>query len=49
MFLSFDPDSHDIEVPDPWYGTQQDFAEVFDMVEVACEHLLEHLEAQVSG
>ena len=32
-----------IDVPDPWYGTQTDFIEVFDMLDVAVDGLLASL------
>ncbi len=31
----------DREVPDPWYGTEIDFHEVFDMLDAACEKIME--------
>ncbi|NII07176.1 low molecular weight protein-tyrosine-phosphatase [Luteibacter anthropi] len=32
-----------IDVPDPWYGTRTDFIEVFDMLDVAVDGLLDSL------
>jgi protein-tyrosine phosphatase len=29
------------EVPDPWYGTEKDFHEVFDMLSKACDRFIE--------
>ena len=30
-----------INVPDPWYGAEKDFHEVYDMISKACDALLE--------
>ncbi len=30
----------DREVPDPWYGNEKDFREVFDMLDKACDALI---------
>jgi len=46
LLREFDPGAvaeGDIEVPDPWYGGPQGFAEVLDMVERAGEGVVEHL------
>lgn len=41
MFRSFDPDaSGDLDVPDPYYGANDGFAEVLDMIESAMPGLL---------
>jgi protein-tyrosine phosphatase len=41
LLRSFDPTAdHGAEVPDPYYGGAQGFADVFDMVEHACRGLL---------
>lgn len=40
---SFDPQANAIEVPDPYYGTITDFEEVADMLESACEGILDSL------
>ena len=29
------------EVPDPWYGTEKDYYQVFDMLEEACEKIIQ--------
>lgn len=29
----------DVNVPDPWYGGEQDFTDVFNLLTKACEHL----------
>jgi protein-tyrosine phosphatase len=40
LFLDFHPEAHYREVPDPYYGGEQGFEHVFDLVETASEHLL---------
>lgn len=44
MFLSFDPDSPEEEVPDPYYGGPAGFDYVLDLVEQASEGLLKDIE-----
>ena len=34
------------EVPDPWYGTEKDYREVFDMIQKACTVLVERIRTQ---
>ena len=36
----------DLDVPDPWGHGESVYAEMFDLVEVACEGLLEDLTAE---
>lgn len=44
LFREFDPAAPGrAEVPDPYYGGPDGFAEVFDMVDAAARGLLEHL------
>lgn len=48
LLRSFDPalrsdDPHDGAVPDPWFGGEDGFAEVYDLIEAACEGLLVHV------
>ena len=43
LLLSYHPDENLQEVPDPYYGGDNGFDNVFTMVEVACRHLLEHI------
>lgn len=33
--------SQNIDVPDPWYGPEAGYHEVFDMIDSACERLIE--------
>ena len=44
LFREFDPAAPERpEVPDPYFGGADGFAEVFDMVEAAAAGLLDHL------
>lgn len=45
LLREFDPayDPHDGDVPDPWYGGEEGFIHVYDLMETACRGLLEHL------
>jgi protein-tyrosine phosphatase len=51
MFRSFDPllpadpSPEDLDVPDPWFGEDDGFAEVLTIVERTCRALLHELEA----
>ncbi|WP_440070864.1 low molecular weight protein-tyrosine-phosphatase [Streptosporangium sp. OZ121] len=46
LFRSFDPAAPEgAEVPDPYYGEREGFAEVLEMVEAASKGLAEHLAA----
>ncbi|MEV7012893.1 low molecular weight protein-tyrosine-phosphatase [Streptosporangium sp. NPDC051022] len=46
LMRSFDPAApQDAEVPDPFYGDREDFAEVLEMVKAASEGLAKHLAA----
>jgi protein-tyrosine phosphatase len=40
MMRSFDPQARDEEVPDPYYGEEKDFQNVFDILERTIEHYL---------
>lgn len=45
LLREFDPEAPEgAEVPDPYYGGDSGFREVFDMVDRACRGLLEHLD-----
>jgi protein-tyrosine phosphatase len=49
LLRSYDPDAvaaGDLDVPDPYYGGPQGFEHVLDLVEAACEGLLEDLRAE---
>lgn len=43
LFLDYAPDAGLREVPDPYYGGQQGFEQVFDLVTEASEGLLAHI------
>ena len=43
MFLEFAPNVKHREVPDPYYGGQRGFEDVFDMVEEASHGLIAHI------
>lgn len=47
LLLDYAPDSPVREVPDPYYGGNDGFARVLDMVEDACDSLLDHIETQI--
>lgn len=47
LLRSFDPEAgDDLEVPDPFFGGEAGFEDVHDMVERACEGLLEHIRSE---
>lgn len=41
--LDPDHDRSDLDVPDPWYGGEEGFVHVYDLMETACRALLEEL------
>lgn len=45
LLRSFDRASNgfDLDVPDPWGGTPEDFDRALDLIEAACAGLIEHL------
>jgi protein-tyrosine phosphatase len=43
LLLSFDPDTPVREVPDPYEGGIEGFELVFDLVDAACDHMIERL------
>jgi protein-tyrosine phosphatase len=48
LLREFDPASEgasDLDVPDPYYGGESGFADVFELVQAACEGLLEQIRA----
>jgi protein-tyrosine phosphatase len=51
MFRSFDPEaqSPDAEVPDPWYGGPEGFAEVLEMVERTADEIIDRLPELAPG
>lgn len=44
LATEFDPNEHRMDIPDPYYGTVQDFEEVADMLEPICAGILMTLE-----
>ena len=48
LFCDFVNDSDDRVVPDPYYGGQEGFEKVFDLLEDGCGNLLEHVRAEIS-
>ena len=46
LFLEYAPDRPEEEVPDPYYGGISGFDRVIDLIEEACEGLLDHLESR---
>lgn len=40
LMRSFDPEGKDEEVPDPYYGTEKDFQNVFDILNRSIEYYL---------
>lgn len=47
LLLDFAADAGLREVPDPYYGGEQGFEQVLDLVEQACDGLLAHLQADL--
>jgi protein-tyrosine phosphatase len=47
LFCEFAQDREETEVPDPYYGGAEGFEQVLDIVENACEHLLQHIQTQL--
>ena len=44
LLRAFDPEPGDGQVPDPYYGGPDGFEHMYEMVNRACEALLDHLE-----
>ncbi|MBL1147177.1 MAG: low molecular weight phosphotyrosine protein phosphatase [Pseudomonadota bacterium] len=49
LFLNFLPGFEHQDVPDPWFGHEDGFQHVFDLVHSGCEVLLEHVMTAQSG
>lgn len=47
LLRDFDPNPGDGEVPDPYYGGQEGFEKVFQIVKRSCENLLNELESYI--
>lgn len=54
MFRALDPASagkrrRDLDVPDPWYGTQQDFEDTLEVIEQNADYIVERARAALDG
>ena len=50
MMRSFDPRAGgDIDVPDPYYGEDEDFERCLDLIEAGCRGLVDHLAGRVAS
>jgi protein-tyrosine phosphatase len=45
LMREFDPHDLGAEVPDPYYGSDDGFVEVFEMLERSCKQLIENIKA----
>ena len=48
LMLEFDPDAESVDVPDPYYGSTDDFEAVLTQLEGACRGLMSHLQTPSS-
>ena len=46
LLLNYQPSMNGMEVPDPYYGGDEGFQQVYEMVETACEHFIKNYEHQ---
>ena len=49
LFCEFAEDREETEVPDPYYGGDDGFEHVLDIVENGCEHLRQHIRRQLNA
>ncbi len=42
LLMRYAPGHDGIDVPDPWYGNEQDFSDAFDLIDEGVEGLLQH-------
>jgi len=47
MMRNFDPTAFGADVPDPYYGTERHFQEVFDILDRTADNLLDHFEKKL--
>lgn len=47
LFCEFAKDREEKEVPDPYYGGEEGFEQVLDIVENGCQHLLKHIRKKI--
>ena len=45
LLREFDPTPGNKQIPDPWYGDEQGFETVFQMIERTCKNLVKELKA----
>lgn len=46
MTRDFDSDNYKKDVPDPYYGTDEDFKNIFDILSKSCKSFLEYLKRE---
>ena len=46
LFLELALNRKNAEVPDPYYGSEKDFEEVFQLVQKGCEGLVQQLKVE---
>ncbi len=44
LLREFDPEPGDKQIPDPWYGDEQGFETVFQIIERTCKNLVKELQ-----
>lgn len=52
LFRSYDPDTpagRDLDIPDPYFGTEEDFVEVLTLLERASDGLLDVIRAELAA
>jgi protein-tyrosine phosphatase len=47
LMRKFDPTGSSVEVPDPYYGDENDFQEVFEILDRSVHSFIQHLEAEL--
>lgn len=43
LLSDWHPDSHQNDIPDPYYGGQDGFVFMYDLIEIACERLIDDI------
>lgn len=46
LMRKFDPAGTSVEVPDPYYGDERDFQEVFEILDRSIQSFIQHLEGE---
>ncbi len=49
LLLQFDPNAQGEDVPDPYYGGREGFVTVFNLIDAACDHVLQHVLERDAG